>query len=65
MLILVTKDRVVQATKGISRIRADDKCHGISRISEYSTDFEWNILLGWHRAEISLIPSNIRSGIRI
>jgi hypothetical protein len=40
MLILGTKDRVVQATMGISRIRADDKWHGISRILGYSTDFE-------------------------
>jgi hypothetical protein len=40
MLILGTKDRVVQATMEISRIRADDKRHGISRILEYSTDFE-------------------------
>jgi hypothetical protein len=40
MLILGTQDRVVQATTGISRIRADDKWRGISRILEYSTDFE-------------------------
>jgi hypothetical protein len=47
MLTSGAKDRVVQATTEISRIRADDKWHGISRILEYSTDFKWNILLGW------------------